>query len=90
MRVALLLVLAGAFTVAADEPKDDKLKEAAEETRGHLVVESAVDSGEGIGSELNWEWVFDGNKMTRQNPNGAKRKRSPSRSIPPFLRRRST
>ena len=29
-----------------------------------------MDSGEGICSELNWEWVFDGNKITRQNPNG--------------------
>jgi len=69
MRAALLFVLA-TFTVAADEPKDDKLKDALKKLEGTWVVDSAVDSGEGIGSELNWEWVFDGNKITRQNPQG--------------------
>jgi uncharacterized protein (TIGR03067 family) len=68
MRAALLIVLAAVLTAAADGPKDDKVKDALKKLEGTWVVESAVDSKEGIGSEVGWEYVFAGDKLTRQNP----------------------
>ena len=70
MLSVLPLVLVAMLPGLPQEPKDDKVKDALKRLEGTWVVESAVDSKEGIGSELNWEWVFDGNKITRQNPNG--------------------
>jgi uncharacterized protein (TIGR03067 family) len=68
MRSALVLVLAAALPVVAQEAKDDAMKKALKELEGTWVVESAVDSKEGIGSEFGLEYVFAGDKMTRQNP----------------------
>src|SRR5262245_55421675 len=68
MRSALSIVLAAALPAVAQEVRDDKVENALKALDGTRVVESAVDSKEGIGGELGWEFVFAGDKVTRQNP----------------------
>jgi len=68
MRTVLLLVLTAALPLAAQEAKDPGVKKALKELEGTWIVESAVDSKEGIGGELGWEYVFAGEQVTRQNP----------------------
>ena len=75
MRSVLLLVLVATLPVFAQEAKDDKVKGALKQLEGTWVVESGVDSKEGIGSELGLEYVFAGDQVTRQNPrDGATKK----------------
>jgi len=68
MRSALLLALAATLAVAADGPKEDKVKEALKKLEGTWVVESSVAEGENESRDLGLEYIFDGEKLTVQHP----------------------
>jgi len=68
MRSALLLVLAATLSVAAEAPKDAKVKEALKKLEGTWVVESSVAEGEVEARDLGLEFVFADDKLTVQNP----------------------
>ena len=71
MRAVLPFVLGAALACAADEPKkDDKVKEALKKLEGTWVVDSSVAEGENESRDLGLEYIFDGDKLTVQNPQG--------------------